>query len=156
MALKLDKLSFGSVRRWKQRFKAFHLSSNLWAPPLPDQQTFLIACVDDKVANRINRVVLETTLLYPNDADNPSCFETIDSLFREKIPVLLRRVQSMNHKQEEGQDGISWREELRNLADDADIENMDTSDLLCVIYVTGIRDNDLWEKLLEVQKHPPL
>ena len=57
----------------------------------------------------------------------------------------------MSHKQEEGQDGISWREELRNLADDADIKAMDTSDLLCVIYVTGIRDNDLREKLLEVQ-----
>ena len=28
---------------------------------------------------------------------------------------------------------------------------MDTSDLLCVIYITGIRDNDLREKLLEVQ-----
>ena len=52
----------------------------------------------------------------------------------------------MNHKQEAGQDGIPWREKLRNLADDADIEYMDTSDLLCVIYVTGIR-----EKLLEVQ-----
>ena len=57
----------------------------------------------------------------------------------------------MNHKQEEGQDGTYWRGELRNLAIDADIEDMDTSDLLCVIYVKGIRDNDPREKLLEVQ-----
>ena len=28
---------------------------------------------------------------------------------------------------------------------------MDISDLLCVIYITGIRDNNLREKLLEVQ-----
>ena len=57
----------------------------------------------------------------------------------------------MSHRQEEGQDDISWREELRNLADGADIKAMDTPDLLCVIYVTGIRDNDLREKLLKVQ-----
>ena len=111
LALKPDKLSFdanlGSMRRWKQRFKAFHFSSNLRALPLPDQQAFLIACIDNEVANRINRVVTETTLLFPNNTGNPSCFDTIDSLFREKIPILLRRVQFMNHKQEEGQDGIS-------------------------------------------------
>ena len=134
LVLKPNKLSFdailGSVRRWKQRFKAFHSYSNLRALPLPDKQAFLIACVDDEVANRISRVATEMTPLFPNNAGNPSCYDTIDSLFREKIPVLLRRVQFMNHKQKEGQDRISWREELRNLTDDADIEDMDTSDLL--------------------------
>ena len=94
--------------------------------PPTEQQAFLIACVDDKVANRVNRVIKDTTPLFPNDAGNPSCFDCIDTLFREKIPVLLRRVQFMSHKQEEGQDGISWREESRNLADDADIKAMDT------------------------------
>ena len=146
MALKPDKLSFnanlGSVRRWKQRFKAFHSSSNLRELPLLAQQAFLIACVDNEVASRINRVVTDTTPIFPNNAGNPSCYDTIDSLFREKTPILLRRVQFMNHKQEKGQDGISWREELQYLANDADIKDMDPLDLLCVIYVTGIRDND--------------
>ena len=71
-------------------------------------------------------------------------------MFREKFPVLLRRVQFMNHKQEEGQDDISGQEELRNLADNAAIKEMNTSGLLCVIYVTGIRDNDLLKKVLEI------
>ena len=65
MALKPDKLSFdsnlGQVRRWKQRFRAFHASSNLQILSLPDQQAFLIACIDDEVANRIHRLVTETT-----------------------------------------------------------------------------------------------
>ena len=47
MALKPDKLSLdanlGTVRRWKQRFRAFHAFSNLRVLPLPDQQAFLIA-----------------------------------------------------------------------------------------------------------------
>ena len=47
MALKPDKLSFdsnlGQVRRWKQRFRAFHASSNLRVLSLPDQQAFLVA-----------------------------------------------------------------------------------------------------------------
>ena len=61
-------------------------------------------------------------------------------------------MQFIANKQQEGQDGISWREELRNLADDAAIEDMTTADLLCVIYVTGIRNNELCEKLLEISR----
>ena len=119
------------------------MSSNLQALPLPDQQAFLIACIDDEVANRINRFVAETTPMFPNNANIPCCFNIIDSLFREKIPLLLRCVQFMSNKQQEGQDGISCREELRNLSDDAAIEEMQTPDLLCVIYITGIRNLSL-------------
>ena len=36
------------------------------------------------------------------------------------------------------------------MADDAAIEDMETADLLCVIYVTGIKNDELREKLLEV------
>ena len=42
MALKPDKLSFdanlGALRRWKQRFAAFHSSSNFRILPITDQQ----------------------------------------------------------------------------------------------------------------------
>ena len=154
MALKPDKLSFdanlGAVRRWKQRFRAFHASSNLRVLPLPDQQAFLIACIEDEVANHINRLVSETAPMFPNNANIPCCFNIIDNLFKEKIPLLFRRVQFMSNKQQEGQDGFSWREELCNLSDDAAIEDMQTPDLLCVIYATGIRNNELREKLLEI------
>ena len=86
MALKPDRLAFdanlGTVRRWKQHFRAFHTSSNLCVLPLTDQQAFLIACIDDEVANRINRLVSETTLMFPNNANIPCCFDIIDSLYK--------------------------------------------------------------------------
>ena len=88
--------------------------------------------------------------MFPNNVNIPCCFDIIDSLFKEKIPLLLRRVQFMSNRQQEGQYGISWREELHNLSDDAAIEDMQMPDLLCVIYVTGIRNNELREKLLEI------
>ena len=82
MAWKPDKLSFDanldSVRLWKQRFRAFHLPSNLRALPQPDQQAFIIACIDDQVANRINRVITNMTPLFPNNPGNPSCYEKIN------------------------------------------------------------------------------
>ena len=155
MALKPDKLGFddnlGAYRRWKQRYTSFHQSSNFRILSIPDQQAFLLSCIDDDIANRIIRVVSETTPVLPNAAGNPSCFDVIDGLFREKNPVLLRRVHFLNYKQTEGQDGINWREELRNIADDADVDEMTTADLFCVLYVMGVKDNALREKLLELQ-----
>ena len=59
-------------------------------------------------------------------------------------------MQFIANKQQDSQDGISWREELHNLADDAAIEDMETADLLCVVYVTGIKNDELREKLLEI------
>ena len=82
-------------------------------------------------------MVTETTPVLPNAAGLPSCLDVIDGLFREKNPVLLRRVHLLSYKQAEGQDGITWREELRNLADDASIDEMTSADLFCVIYVNG-------------------
>ena len=154
MALKPDKLSFDpnlrSEKRWKQRFRAFHASSNLRVLPLTDQQAFLIACIDDEVANRINGMVSETTPMFPNAGGIPCCFDIINGPYKEKIPIPLRRVQFMCHKHQGGQDGIAWREELRNLSDNANIDRMSTTDLLSAIYVTGICSNDLCEKLLEM------
>ena len=59
------------------------------------------------MANRIHRLVTETTPLFPNPAQLPCCYDVIDSLFKEKIPLLLRRVQFIANKQQDGQDGIS-------------------------------------------------
>ena len=155
LALKPEKLNFddnlGALRRWKQRYTSFHQSSNFRLLPITDQQAFLIACIDDDIANRIIRVVTETTPVLPNAAGNPCCLDVIDGLFREKNPVLLRRAQMLGYKQQDGQDGINWREELRNIADDADVDEMTTADLFCVLYVTGVKDNALREKLLEIQ-----
>ena len=57
----------------------------------------------------------------------------------------------LGYKQSEGQDGINWREELRNIGDDADVDEMTSADQFCVIYVMGVKDNALREKLLEIQ-----
>ena len=99
-ALKPNKLSvdtnLGSVEHCNQRLRAFHSLSNLRVLPLTDQEVFLIACIYNKVPNQINRIVSETTPLFPNQAGVPCCFNVINTLYSEK---LLRLVQFMSYKQ---------------------------------------------------------
>ena len=152
-SLKPQKLQFddnmGQFRRWKQRFRSYHHCSNLRVLPIIDQQAFLVACVDDDITDRLNRTASETTAIFPNEVDH-SCYDILEKLFQERIPLLLRRQQFLSFKQAEGQNGLKFREELRNLADEANIAEMMPEDILCVMYVRGVRSNELREKLLEV------
>ena len=136
-------------RRWKQRFKSYHQSSNLRVLPIVNQQAFLIACVDDDIADRLTRTASETTAIFPNEVDH-NCYDILEQLIQERIPLLLRRQQFLSYQQSEGQNGLKFREELRNLADEANITEMMPEDMLCVMYVRGVRSNELREKLLEV------
>ena len=152
-SLKPQKLQFednmAQFRRWKQRFRAYHNSSNLRVLTLTDQQAFLVACVDDDISDRITSIASETTEIFPNETEH-SCYDILEQLFQERIPLLLRRQQFLSYTQTEGQNGLKFREELRNLADEANIAEMMPEDMLCVMYVRGVRSNELREKLLEV------
>ena len=107
---------------------------------LTDQQAFLISCVDDDIADRLTRTASETTAIFPNETDH-SCYDTLEQLFQERIPLLLRQQQFLSFKQAEGQSGPKFREELRNLADEANIAEMMPEDILCVMYVRGVKSN---------------
>ena len=116
---------------------------------LTNQQAFLVACVDDDISDRITSIASETTEIFPNETEH-SCYDILEQLFQERIPLLLRRQQFLSYTQTEGQNGLKFREELRNLADEANIAEMMPEDMLCVMYVRGVRSNELREKLLEV------
>ena len=116
-------------RRWKQRFRAYHNSSNLQVLTLNDQQAFLVACVDDHIADRLTKTASETRAIFPNEVDH-SCYNILEQLFQERIPLLLRKQQFLSYTQSEGQSGLKFRKELRNLADEANITEMMPEDML--------------------------
>ena len=57
--------------------RSYHHSSNLRTLPIVDQQAFLIACVDDGIADRLTRTASETTAIFPNEVDH-SCYDILE------------------------------------------------------------------------------
>ena len=45
---------------------------------------------------------------------------------------------------------MSFRENLRSLADECDIGNMTLEETLCLMYAVSVRDDKLREKLYEI------
>ena len=77
------------------QFRSYHNSSNLGVLPITDQQAFLIACVDDDIADRLTRTASETTAIFANEIDH-SCYDILEQLFLERIQLLLRRQQFLS------------------------------------------------------------
>ena len=151
--LKPDKLchdaSMTLYRAWKDEFRAYHSASNLSKLTLPCQHAFLLKCVDVNISMRLKRLKTDTTPLFPVAGAN-SCIDIINEFFRERNPLMIRRRAFFNYRQSEGQDIMSFRENLRSLADECDIGNMTLEETLCLMYAVGVRDDKLREKLYEI------
>ena len=86
----------------------------------------------------------KTTPIFPTQGQ-VSCFDYVDTFFKEKVPLIHRRKAFFTYVQQEGQDATQLREELRNLADLGDIAGMDLPGALCLMYSMSIRDVKLQE-----------
>ena len=140
-----------AVRDWKIKFTAYHDASNMSALPLNTQRAFLVNTVAGDISKRITRMATKTTPIFPTQGQ-VSCFDYVDTFFKEKVPLIHRRKAFFTYIQQEGQDATQLRGELRNLADLGDIAGMDLPGALCLMYSMSIRDVKLQEKLMAVSE----
>ena len=139
--------SMSVLRHWTRQFSSYHSASKMATLSIKDQQAFLFKCLDAELAGRLSRDVTATTPVIAGVGQ--TCLDHIRGYFQERHPLLIRRKQFFSLRQKEGQDEIEFREELRSLAEEADIENIKFEDCVCLMYMIGLRDSALLEKLAE-------
>lgn len=151
--LKPDVLAFDAsvahVRRWKKDFEAYHSASNMRLLSIRNQQAFLLRCLDDDISARISRLSTATTPIFPQN-NMVSCFSLLDDFFKERNPILMRRKTFFTCKQSSSQDELAFMEDVRSAADEGDIAGMSVEDAICLVYVIGVKDDTLRDKLSEV------
>ena len=104
-----------AVRDRNIKFTAYHNASNMSALPLNTQRAFLVNTVAGDISKRITRMATNTTPIFPTQGQ-VSCFDYVDTFFKEKVPLIHRRKAFFTYVQQEGQDATQLHEELRNLA----------------------------------------
>jgi hypothetical protein len=116
--------------------------------PIKDQQASLFRCLDQELSTRLARQVTDTTpiLAIPNVIVE-SCMSLLTSFFHERNPLLIRRKKFFSCFQQDGQDELAYREQLRSLAEEADIEHLNYDDCICLMFMMGLKDRNLREKL---------
>ena len=62
----------------------------------------------------------------------------------------MRRKTFFTCRQSATQDELAFMEDVRSAADEGDIAGMSVEDAICLVYVIGVKDDTLRDKLSEV------
>ena len=150
--LKPDTLSHDSsaaeLRIWMKKFEAYYVESNMSASRIKIQHAYLMCCIDKQLSLQLDGMMeAQTPILGQN-----SCMSRLTDIFKKKYPLLLRRRQFFQLQQQPGQDEREFLELLKAAASEADIEGMSVQDAVCLVCVSGLKDNRLREKLSELEQ----
>ena len=89
-----------AVHDWKIKFTAYHDASNMKTLPLNTQRAFLVNTVAGDISKRITHMATETIPIFPMQGQ-VSCFDYIDTFFKEKVPLIHRRKAFFTYVQQE-------------------------------------------------------
>ena len=112
------------------------------------QQAYLLNCLNSDLYLRLTSAIAATT---PVLGAGASCLTMLTNIFRQKYPLLLRRMTFFGMEQQSGQDERAFLESIKAAAGEAHIQGMTLEDALCLACLTGIKDNRLREKLSELE-----
>ena len=150
--LKPDTLSHdasaGELRIWCRKYEAYYHAPNMQLARNQVQQAYLLNCFNSDLYLRLTSTIAATT---PVLGAGASCLTMLTNIFRQKYPLLLRRKTFFGMEQQLGQDERAFLESIKAAAGEADIQGMMLEDALCLVCLTGIKDNWLREKLSELE-----
>ena len=146
-----DKFTPAQFRYWADAFRTFYNSSNLQACSIPDQQQYLLGCMDLDFATALTQKIdPESPIFEDEDNDRDSCMELLHDEFMIKHPLVSRRYEFFTTQQKPGQDILQWQSQQKTRATEADLDQMTPEDLMVLAYLINVTDSKLKEKLQEV------
>ena len=150
--LKPDTLSHdasaGELRIWCRKYEAYYHASNMQLASNAAQHAYLLNCLDSELYLLLTSAIAATT---PVLGAGASCLTMLANLFRQKYPLLLRKKTFFSMEQQSGQEKRAFMESIKAAAGEADIQGMNLEDALCLVCLTGLKDNRLREKLSEFE-----
>ena len=131
---------------WLRSFRHFFRASNMEKSPAQEQQANLLVCVEPSIATEIVSSVDENTPVYkPENApeDMISCMDVIETIFMHEYPILKRRCDFTQLRQDRGETMSQFILRVTQHANECDLNNMKLEDHLIMLAMIGTREEDL-------------
>ena len=138
----------GNLTHWVAQFKAFYTASRLHQSTVPEQQAYLLKCLDEDLANIVG---LRSTDATPIFGKINSCISMLEDKFEETYPLFVRRLQYFKYKQRSGQHFDDVYSALRILENEANILALTPDDIRVFRLMGAVTDPFLKEKFLELK-----
>ena len=147
--LKPEKLSLENTpaehRAWAARYRAFHSTSNLQRLSAENQQAYFFSCLDKQLEVRLRELVNDETAIFGED----SCMARLEAEFLLRHPLFTRRLDFFRAEQKPNEEFSNFAIRLRQLGDEADLQNLRTDELYVFKYVCGCTNTALRGKFLK-------
>ena len=135
----------GTMRMWEAKFMSYYRASNLKSVDVETQQSFLLACIDDELHEKISTRMTETSTV-------AELLGFIRAAFLVAYPIMHRRWNLLKHRQGVDEMYSTWIPKLMLEKKEADFLNMDHEEMWCMIVVHLTTDSKLQDKFFEIEK----
>ena len=136
---------------WRREFIAYFDASNFKNVTAPEQIAHLRSCVDTYLMTRIQDSITEATPAHAAEGVR-SGLTLLRDEFKILHPIFSRQLQYFRSSQRQGQLFSDWAHHMRQLADQAELHNLDVDGIKTMRYLTGCTDSKLLERFLKLEE----
>ena len=141
------------LESWLRGFRAYHTASNMDTLTRPEQQAFLLKCVDVDIEAEIRQRAGENSPIFPTaNPDDMNCIGVIQEHFYERYPLVSRRLDFFSLTQQTGQSFKAFATELRRRGHQADLANLEVDDMYVFRMMAGCTDKELRDLLFRIEE----
>ena len=134
-------------RNWKRKLDSFFSASNLAHATVPDQQAYVRQFIESDLDARISVRIMPSTAINGSD----SLVSFLDEVFEQRYPLFTRRLDFFRLIRTSGMTTSEYLAKMLQLSGEADLASLTTDNLLVYQVFTGINEDSLFAKLLELE-----
>ena len=144
--------SYTTFTYWKEKFETYYSLARLNTIEVKNQKTALYECLDKDLEQKL-RMASEPNL--PILGEN-SAMTALDEIFRTMNPLHARRQAFFDAEQDKGQSMSSFMAKLDALSNSAELDKLDTEQLMVYRLIAGCKNAELRQKILEKEEEPTM
>ena len=147
------------LRQWKKAFSAYYKQHRMDLMSLDEQHLYFSRCLSKKLLSRIEGEINSTipvlkvdVVLKKGEKEPPSCFKILDDEFLKTYPLVRRRRDAFEYKQEPGQKWSDMSVKLRELAVEGELQDLKFDQLLTYMHMVATVDPELRTKFFRMEE----
>ena len=130
------------LRLWKREFQDYFESYGMGQSPVRVQHSYFLHSVSQRLRTKLRHMILDVTPVLavaqnPGEDEPDSCYKFLDEIFQHEHPMVRRRQDFFSYMQQPGQKTSDYMDKLRELFDEAELQQFRAEDLLTYKAIQG-------------------
>ena len=149
MNFEMDPVAF---EKWKQQLTAYCYEGNILNKANDVQLAVFSSVLSTEAYTAIRLEIPAGAPILSEDREAETMLKTLEQKYFDFHPLIVRRYNFFKHSQKENVTPAQFLTSLRELAGQAELEDISFDDIMVFRFMTGLNNMDLLKKINEVKK----